>query len=176
MAELSPTPAPASSAPAAISTASDEADELVASILTASRLLVAVSARSLASVEENLTLPQFRMLVVLDSREAMSISRLADFLAVNPSTAMRMVDRLAVAGMVARSSNPDSRREVLVTCTPTGSTVVREVTQRRTREIAGIVAEMPARRRKGLADALRAFAEAGGEPSASAKDVLPGWH
>lgn len=41
---------------------------MVTALLTASRLLVAVSARSLAAVEESLTLPQFRMLVVLDSR------------------------------------------------------------------------------------------------------------
>lgn len=153
----------------------NEADVLVASILTASRLLVAVSARSLASVEESLTLPQFRTLVVLDSRGAMSISGLADLLAVNPSTAMRMVDRLVVIDMVERGANPESKREILVSCTAAGRAVVHEVTERRTREIAKIVEAMPARRRKGLADALQAFAAAGGEPSATTAEVLPGW-
>lgn len=152
----------------------DEADVLVASILTASRLLVAVSARSLASVEESLTLPQFRTLVMLDSRGALSISRLADLLAVNPSTAMRMVDRLVAIDMVERGPNPESRREILVSCTREGSGVVREVTERRTQEIAKIVEAMPTRRRRGLADALQAFAAAGGEPPATT-EVLPGW-
>jgi len=154
--------------------AGDEADALIASILTASRLLVAVSARSLASVEEHLTLPQFRMLVVLDSRGPLSISRLADLLAVNPSTAMRMVDRLAASRMVERATNPDSRREILVSCSVAGSTVVRDVTERRTREITRIVQAMPARRRRGMVDALQAFATAGGEPPVTALTMLPG--
>ena len=50
-------------------------------------------ARSLAAVEETITLPQFRLLVILDSRGAMRISSLAELLDVNPSTATRMVDR-----------------------------------------------------------------------------------
>ena len=45
-----------------------DVDDLTDAVLTASRLLVAVSARSLAAVEETLTLPQLRMVVLLDSR------------------------------------------------------------------------------------------------------------
>ena len=91
-----------------------DADDLTDAVLTASRLLVAVSARSLAAVEETLTLPQLRMVVLLDSRGPMSLTALADLLEVNPSTAKRMIDRLITSGMVDRDRNPATRREVVV--------------------------------------------------------------
>ncbi|MFC7655431.1 hypothetical protein ACFQV8_01700 [Pseudonocardia benzenivorans] len=41
------------------------ADELVDAVMTASRVLVAVAARSLAAVDEDVTIAQYRALVVL---------------------------------------------------------------------------------------------------------------
>ncbi len=151
------------------------ADEVVSAVLTASRLLMAVSARSLTAVEDALTLPQFRMLVLLDSRGAMNISRLGEHLDVQPSTAMRMVDRLVSAGMLDREPNPDNRREIFVTLTDTGRRAVREATQRRRAEIARIVDAMPTAQRAGLVEALQAFSEAGGEPLASDPRTGIGW-
>lgn len=133
-------------------------------VLTASRLLVAVSARSIAAVDESITIPQFRLLVVLDTRGPMKVTSLAEQLAVNPSTVTRMVDRLVAAGLVGREANPASRRELVVTLTDTGSAVVREVTRRRRAEITRIVGRMPVTTRRGLIRALNAFTEAGGEP------------
>ncbi|MGW4939694.1 MarR family transcriptional regulator, partial [Streptomyces sp. NPDC004166] len=74
--------------------AMDDVDAVTRAVLTASRLLVSVSARSLAEVEERITLPQFRMLVVLALQGATKLVALADLLQVAPSAAMRMVDRL----------------------------------------------------------------------------------
>lgn len=161
--------------PAAASSDGTEED-LVTAVLTASRVLLALSARSLGAVADTLTLPQFRMLVVLDSRGPMSLSRLADHLAVNPSTAMRMVDRLTVAGMLARESSPHNRREVRLVLTAEGVRTVAEATERRREEIARTVAAMPAESRSGLIQALHAFAEAGGEPApAQRQRDLLGW-
>ncbi|UWE10561.1 MarR family winged helix-turn-helix transcriptional regulator [Actinacidiphila bryophytorum] len=153
-------------APATDDAADEVADEVVTAVLTASRLLVSVSARSLAAVEEALTLPQFRMLVVLDSRGAMNISRLGEHLDVIPSTAMRMVDRLAAAAMLERTANPGNRREILITLTAKGRQTVRQATERRRAEIARIVAAMPRPQRAGLVSALQTFADAGDEPLA----------
>lgn len=144
----------------------EAADEVVTAVLTASRLLVAVSARSLASLEESITLPQFRMLVVLETRGAMNISRLGGHLDVIPSTAMRMVDRLAAAGMLEREPGTVNRREILITLTDKGRTAVHRATERRRAEIARIVGAMPAAQRTGLLDALYAFTRAGDEPRA----------
>jgi DNA-binding MarR family transcriptional regulator len=153
--------------------------EVVTAVLTASRLLVAVAARSLASVGETLTLPQFRALVVLAENGAVNLSGLAASLGVNPSTAMRMVDRLESIGMVARTGNPENRREVILRLSDAGRRTVDDVTERRRAEIAAIVAKLPADQRIGLVTALRAFTDAGGEPQVedlSADQLLPGWH
>lgn len=153
----------------------EPADAVVTAVLTASRLLVAVSARSLASVEESLTLPQFRMLVVLDSRGPMNISRLGEHLDVIPSTAMRMVDRLAAAGMLEREPSPATRREICISLTDKGRSVVAGATERRRTEIARIVDAMPKSHRAGLVRALTAFTEAGEEPAARSSVADVGW-
>jgi DNA-binding MarR family transcriptional regulator len=143
------------------------ADAVTDAVLTASRLLIAVSASSIASVDESITIPQFRLLVVLHSRGPMKLSILADHLGVNPSTTTRMVDRLVFAGLVDRQVNPTSRREVLLDLTDAGNHTVTQVTQQRRRQIARIVARMPEPRRVQLIEALDAFNEAGGEPPAT---------
>jgi DNA-binding MarR family transcriptional regulator len=151
----------------------EDVDAVTDAVLTASRLLVAVSARSIAAVDESITLHQFRSLVVLDSRGPLKQATLAEHLGVNPSTATRMVDRLIAAGLVSREPNPASRRETVVSLTATGRRVVRDVTEIRRTEIASIVARIPARDRHGLVNALAAFAEAGGEsaPGSSPYDA-----
>lgn len=152
-----------------------DVDEFTDAVLTASRLLVAVSARSLAAVEDTLTLPQFRTLVVLATRGPMKLVALAEQLGVNPSTATRMADRLTAAGMIIRDVNPAIRREVILRLSPTGRRVVNEVTAQRRQEIAAIVARMPFEQRASLAEALRAFAVAGGEPLVRDPAVPLGW-
>ncbi|MFJ4790876.1 MarR family winged helix-turn-helix transcriptional regulator [Streptomyces sp. NPDC088794] len=150
--------------------AMDDVDVVTRSVLTASRLLVAVSARSLAAVEERVTLPQFRMLVVLSTRGATKLVTLADLLQVAPSTAMRMVDRLIAAGLADRQANPGNRRETLLQLTEEGRRTVADVTARRRSEIAVIVEKLRPTQRLALIEALAAFNEAGGEPLAPALD------
>ncbi|CNF64357.1 transcriptional regulator [Mycobacterium tuberculosis] len=149
-------------------------DEVTSALLTASRLLVAISVRSLAAVEGAVTLPQFRLLVVLSSQGPSKLVTLAGLLEVNPSTAMRMVDRLAAAGHVRREASPESGREVRIQVTPAGRRIVDDVTARRRAEIAGVVSRMPAGQRRALVAALRAFTDAGGEPPVTALARL-GW-
>jgi DNA-binding MarR family transcriptional regulator len=149
-----------------VSSTPEQVDEVTDAVLTASRLLVAVSARSIASAGEDVTLPQFRMLVVLHGRGPMRVGALADLLDVHPSTATRMADRLAAAGLLERDGNPRSRREVIVTLTDGGRRLVDEVTRRRRAEIATIVARLSPQLQADLVSALRAFAAAGDEPPA----------
>ncbi|MGV8977808.1 MAG: MarR family winged helix-turn-helix transcriptional regulator [Cellulomonas sp.] len=166
-----PTPARAETMPAVAGI-----DELVTAVLTASRVLVGVSARSLAEVEETVTVTQFRTLVVLDGRDEINLSTLADLLSVTSSTAMRMINRLLGAGMVTRRDNPANRREVLLGVTSEGRRVVRVVTDKRREEIARIVSDMPEARRDELVLAMRAFADAANEPEPrSATTTALGW-
>ncbi|WP_443061632.1 MarR family winged helix-turn-helix transcriptional regulator [Streptomyces sp. NBC_00414] len=142
----------------------DDVDAVTRAVLTASRVLVAVSARSLAEVEERVTLPQVRMLVVLSTRGATKLVTLAELLQVAPSTAMRMVDRLITAGLADRQTNPGNRRETLLRLTEEGRRTVEDVTARRRAEIATIVERLTPHQRTAIVEALTAFNEAGGEP------------
>lgn len=146
-------------------TPDDTVDEVVAAVLTASRVLVGISARSLAEVEDSVTLTQFRTLVVLDGHGPSRLNRLAERLDVTASTALRMVDRLIAAGLVDRRENAQDRREVVIDLTAAGRSLVRKVTRRRRAEIERIVLEMPAGRRRELVRALVAFADAADEPA-----------
>ncbi|GAA2494472.1 MarR family transcriptional regulator [Streptomyces gobitricini] len=158
--------------------ATRDVDAVTGAVLTASRLLVAISARSLASVEESVTLPQFRLLVVLSSQGPAKLVSLAERLGVNPSTAMRMVDRLVTAGLVDRRVNPRNRRETILQLTAAGGEVVDHVTAERRQEIAAVVARLRPAQRTALVSALTAFNEAGGEPAVveTGTDPYPlGW-
>ena len=155
--------------------AAADIDQFVTALLTASRVLVGVSARSLAEAEDTVTLTQFRTLVVLDSHGQINLNRLADLLHVNSSTAMRMIDRLLVADLVTRRDNPTNRREVLLGLTTAGKRVVRKVTARRRDEITRIVRAMPPAQRSTLIAALHAFADAAGEPEPRPDHTVLDW-
>ncbi|MPY63241.1 MarR family winged helix-turn-helix transcriptional regulator [Streptomyces spongiae] len=144
----------------------DDVEAVTRAVLTASRLLVAISARSLSAVEEGVTLPQFRMLVVLSRGDATKLVSLAEHLQVAPSTAMRMVDRLIAVGLAERQTNPGNRRETLLRLTDEGRRTVAEVMARRRTEVEAIVERLSPDQRGALVGALDAFNEAGGEPSA----------
>ncbi|MFD8325653.1 MarR family winged helix-turn-helix transcriptional regulator [Streptomyces lydicus] len=155
-----------------------DVDAVTRAVLTASRVLVGVSARSLSAVEGKVTLSQFRLLVVLSVHGTTNLSRVAELLGVNPSTAMRMIDRLITVGFADRQANPDNRRETLIQLTADGHRVVDEVTTRRGEEIAAIVGRMDPAQGTALVEALTAFTEAAGEPPApsAGHDAYPlGW-
>lgn len=137
-------------------------------VLRASRALVGVAARSLAQVEDQVTLPQYRALVVLAARGSLRPVDLATVLEVSPSTATRMCDRLVRKGLIDRSHRVSDRREVELTLSDAGRKLIREVTSRRRREIQRIVARLPDRARSQLVAALQGFGEAAGETPDSA--------
>jgi DNA-binding MarR family transcriptional regulator len=138
-------------------------DELIDAVLGASRALVAVAARSLANVAEDVTLPQYRFLVELASRGPQRLADLATALGVDRSTATRMCDRLVRKRLVTRRRAQEDRRAVRVSLTRAGADLVAEVSRRRRAEIATIVERMPASHHDRVVRALRAFGDAAGE-------------
>jgi DNA-binding MarR family transcriptional regulator len=147
--------------------------ELVDAFVAASRALVAVAARSLADLGEDVTLPQYRALVVMRTRGPQRAADLAVGLDVTPSTASRMIERLVRKHLVRRVRAKDDRRTVRVQLTEAGQQVVSQVTDRRRAEIARILGQMPSRGRKTMTAALQAFADAAGE--APEQDWALGW-
>lgn len=140
-------------------------DTSAAAVLTASRALLAVVARSIAPELDRVTVPQFRVLVVLSTASEPVRNRdLAEALGVHPSTFTRNADRLVAGGWVRRVQNPDNRREILVSLTPAGRRVVDRVTARRRDEIREILGRLAESERQLVLEALSAFARAAGEP------------
>jgi DNA-binding MarR family transcriptional regulator len=140
-----------------------ENEVVVDAVLTASRALVAIAARSLAGVAEEVTLTQYRSLVVLAARGPQSVMALADALAVTSPTASRLSERMVRKGLVARREDPRDRRAVILEATGEGRQLVDVVTDRRREEIARLLAAVPVDKQRSLVDALGLLAEAAGE-------------
>ncbi|MFB8000438.1 MarR family winged helix-turn-helix transcriptional regulator [Streptomyces sp. NPDC056002] len=147
-----------------------EAESVTQAVMAASRLLVAISARALASTDDSLTLPQLRTLVVLERCGPVKLAVMAATLGVNPSTAMRMVDRLEGVGLVVRKPNPSNRREVVLSLTRGGRSLVTRVLDNRRSEIRTLVQRLPVDSRVALVPALSALAEAADEMGVDSAD------
>jgi DNA-binding MarR family transcriptional regulator len=165
-------PTPPASPPAA--TSGHDPDELIDGVLGASRALVAVAARSLTTVADDVTLAQYRVLIELASRGPQRLADLATALRVDRSTATRMCDRLVRKRLVQRRRTSEDRRGVRISLSPAGAGLVAEVSRRRRAEIAAIVERMPSAHRARVVTALRAFADAAGE--VPEQDWSLGWN
>jgi DNA-binding MarR family transcriptional regulator len=139
-------------------------DEATAAFLVASRALVGVAAASLAELDD-ITLPQFRALVLLSTRGPTTVGRLAAALDVHSSTTTRLCDRLVGKRLVRRTRGRTDRRATNLALTTAGRRTVEQVTERRRRAIAAAVARMTAPQRAAATAALTAFAQAAGEAS-----------
>lgn len=145
-----------------------DVEEITDALLLASRALVGVAARSIARFSDDVTLPQFRALVVLAGRGPQGLGALAQELAIHTSTATRMCDRLVAKELISREVPATNRREVVLELTRPGRELVDHVLARRRTEIGAIVARIPAEARRPMVAALHAFGEAAGEPALDA--------
>jgi DNA-binding MarR family transcriptional regulator len=139
-------------------------EDEVEQALAASRALLAVVARSVADVLDQMTLPQFRILVVLWEGGPLRSGDLAERVGVHQSTVTRTADRLVAAGLIRREVGPESRREVIVHLTSEGTALVLDVMDRRRRELARILASATPSERRAIVRGLRALTRAAGEP------------
>ena len=146
-----------------LDSASVDQDSMVDAVLSASRVLVAIAARSLADAGEEVTLTQYRSLVVLASRGPQSMAALAEAVAVTPATASRLCDRLVKKGLVRRRSDRQDRRQVRLALTATGRDLVDTVTTRRRHEIAQLLATIPPESQLSVVRALTHLAQSAGE-------------
>jgi DNA-binding MarR family transcriptional regulator len=135
--------------------------------LAASRALLGVVARSLGGALEVVTLPQFRVLVILSTAGPRRMGAVAERMGAIPSTFSRFIDRMVSGGWVERSSSPDNRREVLIELTASGRKLVDEVTERRRAGISSILSAMTADQQSAVGNAFQAFADAAGEMPAA---------
>ncbi|MFU8854211.1 MarR family winged helix-turn-helix transcriptional regulator [Micromonospora sp. SL1-18] len=135
----------------------------VEALMAASRAFVGLAARSLADLDAEVTLPQFRALVVLATRGPQRAVDISAELQVAPSTGTRMCDRLVRKGLVRRIRSTSDRRVVRLRLTPAGRALVQDVIGRRRAELSRIVAATSAYWQPAVTEALAAFATAAGE-------------
>lgn len=152
---MQPSPAPARS-PA-------NQDIVVDALLSTSRAMVGLAARSLAGLDAEVTLPQYRALVVLASHGPQRVVDIAAERGVSPSIGTRMCDRLVRKGLIRRYHTAVDRRAVRLTLTASGRALVEQVTAWRRAELARIVDATASRWHEQAVAALRAFAAAAGE-------------
>ncbi len=144
---------------------SEDAD-IANAVLNASRVLVAIAARSLAGVADDITLPQYRALVLIASRGTQRPVDLADALAISSSGITRLCDRLASKGLITRETGRGSdRREARLDLTTDGKRLVDKVMERRLTEIMSILERLPRPDRMRIASAMTQLAVVAGETS-----------
>jgi DNA-binding MarR family transcriptional regulator len=148
-------------------------DDTVSATLAASRALVGVAARSLVGLDDEVTLAQFRTLVLMDTRGPQTAGSLAADLAIHPSTATRLFDRLERKGLICRTASADNRREVTIELADPGRRLVADVTAARRAQLAQILIQLPHARRRPVIKAFQEFAAAAGEAPETA--WMLGW-
>jgi DNA-binding MarR family transcriptional regulator len=126
-------------------------------LLTVSRRLVAVAARSIAGIEADVSVVQFRALVALWEHPTRSLASLAGELDVHPSTATRLCDRLVAKGLMIRQPSPCSRREVELQLSAEGRDLVQSVIDRRRRDLMKVARRMTAEERALVLTAFEIF-------------------
>jgi DNA-binding MarR family transcriptional regulator len=137
--------------------------DVVDAVVRASRALVGITVRALASVSDEVTLPQLRTLVVVSLQGPQTVSALAERLDVHASTMTRMCSRLVTRGLVVRTPSAIDRREVVIELTAQGQGLVDVVLDKRRRDIDAVVRRMTPEDRDRVVSALQLFSEAAGE-------------
>jgi DNA-binding MarR family transcriptional regulator len=150
------------------------ADQIDA-VMRASRALVGIAAAAVAEVDDSVTVPQLRVLVMVDTRGPLNLAGVAAGLGVNPSNASRICERLIRAGLLDRQESPDDRRNITLSLTAAGRRLVNKVTRHRRTAITRVLRGMDPEDRELLKTALDRFATAAGEPTTDdATMIWPG--
>lgn len=137
--------------------------EQVHAVMVAAQALVGVAAQGVAEVEDRVTLPQLRVLMLVATRGGLNLGALAQAMGVHPSNASRACDRLVEAGFLQRSESTLDRRNLMLELTSRGKELLAELIEHRRAAIADILERMPDLRRRTLASAMLSFSQAAGE-------------
>ena len=129
-------------------------------VLAGTQVIGSLIAESISQVEPEVTMPQLRVLMLAATQAPLNLLTVAADLGVHPSNATRTCDRLVKAGLLDRRTDPDDRRQVVLTLTPAGRQLVGDVMSHRRATVERIMARMSEDERAMLAESLEAFARA----------------
>ena len=135
----------------------------VHAVMVAAQALVGVAAQGVSEVEDRVTLPQLRVLMLVATRGGLNLGALAQAMGVHPSNASRACDRLVDAGLLGRTESTLDRRNLMLELTGDGEALIEELIGHRRSAIATVLERLPESRRRTLANAMLSFADAAGE-------------
>lgn len=136
----------------------------VEAVMRTARALVGITAASISTVDDVVTVPQLRVMMMIATRGAMNLAAVAEGLQVSPSNASRICDRLLKVGMIDRQDDPADRRNIALTLTTDGQALIDRVVRHRRTAVRRILRRMSPERRDLLAAVLDEFATTAGEP------------
>jgi DNA-binding MarR family transcriptional regulator len=154
-------------------------EDVAEAFLAAGRTLMGMSIASVGSARVEVTMVQFRTLVLLADEGDRTVGEIGEELGVDASNATRHCDRLQKIGLLRRRRSTTDGRVVRVALTANGRRLVDEVKAQRRAEVLRVLERMPVRDQVGAVRALTAFNQAahehgGGEWVAPAEVRPPG--
>jgi DNA-binding MarR family transcriptional regulator len=138
-------------------------EEVAEAFLAAGRTLMGMSIASVVSARVEVTMVQFRTLVLLADEGERTVGEIGEELGVNASNATRHCDRLQKLGLLRRRRSTTDGRVVRVALTAAGQQLVDEVKAHRRTEVLRVLERMHVRDQIGAVNALTAFNRAAHE-------------
>jgi DNA-binding MarR family transcriptional regulator len=138
-------------------------DDPMTAVLAGARAFVALVVEASAEVDQQLSPPQLRMLVLIQAHPRTNLTALAGWMEVHPSSATRICDRLVQAGLVTRTAHESDRRNVQLDLTDAGRALLDRVSAGRQRALSRVLRRMSAEERQSMSEAMSAFARAAGD-------------
>jgi DNA-binding MarR family transcriptional regulator len=152
----------------------DSEPDAVAALELMTRALVGLTLQSLQVLDGEVSVPQFRLLLVLSGLGRVPSSRLASELGMTASSVTRLADRMEAAGLLARGTDPRSRSIVTLEVTAAGVDLVARVVERRHVLLAAVLDRMNPGEREAAARVARLLSALAGDAAAlSATGPLP---
>ncbi|TGB45430.1 MarR family transcriptional regulator [Mycolicibacterium peregrinum] len=138
----------------------EDADDYAVRLERATRGLLAVNVMALEHFEKRIGLSSLRALQSLGRIGPCLVSELAQDLHVAVSTASRLADRLADAGLISRGVSPQNRRATRLDLTDDGRAILQDLVAHRVALFRDVTAAIGRRERDDLLRGATAFTAA----------------
>jgi DNA-binding MarR family transcriptional regulator len=122
------------------------------------RALVGITMQSLTVLGDQVSMPQFRLLLILSGLGRVPSSRLAAELGMTASSVTRLADRLETSGLLTRGTDPRNRSIVTLEVTEAGLDLVARAVERRHELLAAVLGRMTPAEREDAARIAGRFA------------------
>jgi DNA-binding MarR family transcriptional regulator len=121
----------------------------------------------------DITMAQAKLLYVVATAGELSMSEIAHRLGVTVSTSSGAVERLVELGLLARSDDPNNRRQVRVSVTSAGTTALAQLRELSSRRLRTLLERVSDEDLDVIERAIRIMAEAVSDPDPSISERAP---